>query len=199
VTQDHYVSWLAGRLGVRPEAIRLELGRGQRPAAAPARGPGPRQAKKLSTHEAERILLFMAVERPTWRETIRTRTEAIPFSAAHEPVRQAFARLAAAPGPLGWPQLLDAFKGDAEVQQTLSALSFTDGAAWGDHEEQVVEDCLLRLEMEFWQGHKQALMEQIKHDGDPTGEATQRLQAIIQHLRTLDQRWRKLAVSGAPG
>jgi DNA primase len=199
VTQDHYVSWLAARLGVRPEAIRMELGRSQRPANAPSQGPAPRQAKKLSTHEAERILLYMAVERPAWREHIRDRTENIPFSADHEPIRQALARLMAEGGALGWPRLLDACQGDGGLQQALSALSFTDGAAWGDQEEQVVEDCLLRLEMEYWQGHKQALTNQIKHDGDPTGEATQRLQAIIQHLRGLDQRWRKMAASGSSG
>jgi DNA primase len=199
VTQDHYVTWLANRLDIRPEAIRMELGRGQRPATAPSQGPAPRQTKKLSTHEAERILLYLAVERPAWRETIRTRTETIPFSEAHEPIRQAIGRLSADGGALGWPRLLDACQGDAAMQQTLSALSFTDGAAWGDQEEQVVEDCLLRLEMEYWQGHKQALTEQIKRDGDPIGEATQRLQAIIQHLRSLDQRWRKMAASGPPG
>ncbi|MEB3330614.1 MAG: DNA primase [Candidatus Sericytochromatia bacterium] len=199
VTQDHYVSWLASRLAVRPEAIRLELGRGQRPPTAPTQGPTPRQAKKLSTHEAERILLYLAVERPAWRETIRERTQDIPFSAPHEPIRQALVRLVAEGGALGWPRLLEACQGDAELLQALSALSFTDGAAWGDQEDQVVEDCLLRLEMAYWQGHKQDLMDQIKRDGDPTGEATQRLQAIIQHLRGLDHRWRKMAASGSPG
>ena len=199
VTQDHYVGWLAARLGVRPETIRMELGRGGRaPTAAPAAGARP-SPKKLSTVEAERILLYVAVERSNRRDAILARTGMMTFSPGLEPVRQVLQGLVAAGTPPSWAGLLEAFGGDTALQQAISAVSFTDGDSWGDEEEQVVEDCLVTLEIEFWQGHKQALLERVKQGQDPTGAETQRLQEIIQYLVALDHRRRKMGTPPASG
>lgn len=192
VAQDHYVTWLAEKLGARPEAIRLEIGRGLRHNVAPPRGALP-SAKKFSAREAERLLLYYMVEQPSVRAHIRSRLAAIPFAPEHQQIREVVDALPAdGDDTTVWPILLERFKAEPEAQRTLSGISFENYSAWITELEPVLEDCALTLELEHWQQHKQTLLHAIKNGEDVTGAQTRRLQEILQYLVELDRRRRKL-------
>ncbi|MEB3196677.1 MAG: DNA primase [Candidatus Sericytochromatia bacterium] len=196
VTQDHHVTWLSERLQTRPETLRLELGKGTRqPGSLPARVPPP-PAKKLSTREAERLLLYHMVEHPSARADLREKLANVVFSPVHQAIREALAQLdAEGVQPIDWSLLLARFSGELEIHKALSALSFEDYAAWGRDLSEVVEDCILTLEIDYWQAHKLTLTERIKR-GDQVSEAeTRRLQEIVLYLVSLDKKRRKMAPS----
>ncbi|MEB3283737.1 MAG: DNA primase [Candidatus Sericytochromatia bacterium] len=193
VSQDHYVGWLAEKIAVRPEAIRLEIGRGIRHNVAPVRGVAP-SAKKFSGREAERLLLYYMVERPSVRALISSRLASIPFATEHQVIREAIHHL---PEQLeeasAWPALLEKFQNDPPTQKIVSAISFENYNAWVNELEPVVEDCALTLEVEHWQKHKESLLQSIKGGEDISGAQTRRLQEILQYLIELDRRRRKLS------
>lgn len=189
VTQEHYVTRVSEKLGVRHEDVRLEIGRGLRHNRAPAI-QAVKTAKKLSAREAERILLYFMVERAAVREVVREKLASIQFEPIHQAIRERIEALAQAKAQLTWGDLVEDTGGQTEVQKLLSEISFAGYEAGDDEETELqVGDCLQTLEFEHWQHHLEALKRSIKAGEVPdVTEASRRLIEISQYLKQLGSR-----------
>lgn len=203
VTQEHYVNWISAKLGVRHEDVRLEIGRTIRHNRAPSLREAL-TAKKLSAREAERILLYFMVERAAVREVVREKLASIQFEPLHQAIRERIEALGATKSTLTWGDVVEAFAGQADAQKEVSAISFAVYDDWGEEPDKVVEDCLVTLEIEFWQAQKLSLQRQLKEDtaSIPAAELvlrTQRFKEIVEYLVQLDKRRRKMPVKAPAG
>ena len=162
VTQSYYVTWLSQLLGLREESIRLEIKRGMRHNVTPSRG-GQLMVKKLSAREAEQILLYLMVEHPQVRQTVREGLGEMTFEAIHQDIRERIDELAATRGVATWNDLLDQFAGQ-EVQKTVSAIMFADYGKWGTEIDVVVEDCINTLLYSFWESELAHVKERLKQE-----------------------------------
>lgn len=143
ITQGYYVTWLSEFLGVREETVRLEIGRGMRHNGSPSRG-AQLLVKKLSSREAEQILLYLMVELPTVRQAVREQLAEIAFEGIHQDIRERIEQMAAVSGNPSWADLIDQFAG-LETQKTVSAIMFAEYEKWGTEPERLVEDCVNAL------------------------------------------------------
>lgn len=162
VTQDYYVTWLSQFVGVREESIRLEIKRGMRHNVTPSRG-AQLMVKKLSTREAEQILLYLMVEHPQVRQTIREQLGEMAFEPVHQEIRAAIENLASTKGTATWTDLLDQFAGQ-EVAKVVSAIMFADYGKWSTEFEALVEDCITTLLYSFWEGELAHLKARLKQE-----------------------------------
>jgi DNA primase len=167
VTQDYYVTWLSQFLGLREESIRLEIKRGMRHNVNPSRG-AQLMVKKLSTREAEQILLYLMVEHPQVRQTIRDQLGAMAFEPIHQEIRERIDSLADTRGVATWTDLLDQFAG-TELAKTVSAIMFADYGKWNTEFDTLVEDCVNTLLFGFWEGELAHVKQRLKQEGATLG------------------------------
>lgn len=200
VTQEYYVNWISGKLGVRHEDVRLEIGRGLRHNKAPSIREAL-TAKKLSAREAERILLYFMVERAAVREVVREKLANIQFEPIHQAIRERVEALAGSKSTLAWSDVVEAFQGQAEAQKEVSAISFADYEGWGEEPDKVIDDCLVTLQISFWQAAKAQCQNKLKEPlaKDEQDAWTRRLLEIVHHLGTLDRQWRKMPLKANTG
>lgn len=173
VTQDDYVKRVSQRLGVREESLRLEITKGLRHNVAPSRG-GSLGVKKLSSREAERILLYFMVEQADVRENVSEQLHDIGFGESLQAIREEIQK--AGLEPVDWRKLLDHFAGTTE-QQTVSALMFEEYGRWVEEPVKVIEDCIDTLKLDYWESQRTRLKERMKSEGATLDPETEKAMA----------------------
>jgi hypothetical protein len=139
--------------------------------------------KKLSTREAEQILLYLMVEHPPVRQTVHEQLGEMAFEPIHQEIRSWIDQLAATKGSVAWTDLLDHFAGQ-EVAKTVSAIMFADYGKWSTEFDSLAEDCINTLLYSFWEGELAHLKARLKQE-----EATLTRDELI----ALTARYRELA------
>lgn len=182
LVQDHYVRWLAEELGVREEAIRLEVKRGSRPASPAPRGAILR-SPKLSNAEAEQLLLYLLVEHPEVRDGLREPLSAIAFEPVHQAIREQIDALALVKPRPRWEDLLDHFAGQ-EAQKVITQLMFAEYDKWGSEPARLAEDCLDTLRFAEAEQELSSLKDRLKREGPELDQVAR--DAIATRLRELN-------------
>jgi DNA primase len=198
VSQDYYVTWLSQLLGLREESIRLEIKRGMRHNGSPSRGP-QLTVKKLSAREAEQILLYLMVEHPVVKDTVRDKLAGIGFEPVHQEIRERIEWLTSANPRFSWAELLDQFAGQ-EVQKTVSAVMFAEYDKWGSEPDRLAEDCIDTLLYSYWEHEVARLKQQLKDEGASMGReaheaAIKRLEDLVNYLVQLKHKRHNLNTS----
>jgi DNA primase len=184
VTQDHYITWLSERLGVRQESIRLEIKKGLRPQETPLRS-APLTVRRLSSKEAEHLLLYLMVERPDVSDLVREHLCDIRFESLNQDLREHLMRQRDAAGAVTWDGLLTHFSARPEVIQLLSSLNFSDYERWASEYGVVAMDCVNHILYEHWQGELTRLKEHLKASAASLTQDEH--VSLVERLRTISE------------
>ena len=153
----------------------------------------PLAVGRLSSREAERLLLYFMVERPDVSHLVQEHLSDIRFEPSHQELREFIQQRIHLQHTITWDALLTHYADRPEFIGTLSSLSFSDYERWASEYHTVAMDCVNHILYEHWQGELNRLKDHLKANAatltrDDHVAMVERLQAISEFCVQLKHR-----------